>query len=778
MSVLPLPLDLFDEYVAQVNAQIDRGTQDSFDAALDELVEFHAYFLRSNAYIDDHSNRQNYSLIPGFFFPEFEKWNRRYHSIQRRSASLLDQDTYWFDAVARVPLRLVDKCASTVPIEILCSFLDQNLSHFHRLEDWWKLHISSQLGHVPNLTSPGSLAGYEGQRYERTLRQFVGSIETPNQIVEHVWKWDRDLEDEEERWSRLTQAVPFIQRQLEGTVYLVGASVWYGDLSAVNLFSDALINWRSWYEFELTDDDIVDLDLVTLDLANQKWLETSESLNALQPGPFPTPTPESVVRQLLDHAYADVTILVSSILADWDQRFGKEPTFAAKICGSLMRGEAFDPNVGDRQRGNAIGENPDHLFRNLVRIVSTGEKFRDEGYRGWLNTIARRIDGLTERETVPGRSYTPSTSFELDDFIIVFLLLLMSSFARNPHQGISEHTVGLLQAIAWNEGDDAPARRLRRWLEDSSRFLSELQFETWGRTFTGIVSNEDPSIFENCRQRTIRIFKDALRLIEEQRQERLAGLEASRARLLDFEIAASQQVVNREQQEPPLCWFSEVRCVSEKLEELSCRFLNYPKGRLTDPRMEEPSSNEIEFHSERAIQYLCRSLMQDTLDAANVETVHVGNATEYFEAFRNRERILIESGHEPLLLLEHRTKPHWIIDWMRREARENPRPNDLRIVRDPQQKENGYFSTFNAAKVFVFPIERGASFLLPMQTFQTVDFSVIESKANLVTAVTFESSEDPEKGSLVFHWAKRVEIGNPSVLKIVYQREEVSKKPE
>ena len=412
--------------------------------------------------------------------------------------------------------------------------------------------------------------------------------------------------------------------------------------------------------------------------------------------------------------------------------------------------------------------NPDYMFRNLIRMFSCDEGFPRSDYSQWLDGTVSRIDGLREKEVISGQSFTPSTNFRFDDYQVHFLLLLMSCIGSEQQEGLTEQTAETLRHVTNAKGDDIRARRLQRWLEDSRRFLSDLSEEVWGGVLSEI-SYTDQVSFINRRDYVDGMLRIALEIIHRERSERLEKLVPSRERLLEFGKAISNQLVSTNVR-PPLCWFRKVERVKDTLEPKEWHVTDYPKGRLTIPAMDYPTSNEIEYFSEQVVQRICSDLLANAINQSRSVNIRTTDAKSFFEAFIEKERRLLGAGYEPLLLVESRRRPQWISNWMQQvsETNPNPRPDNLRVFRDPQQTFPGYVATFNSTKVVAFPIELGAAFLLARELFDALYLTIIEENEGYPVGVGFSEQENSGLGKLIFKWSRKVSVNDIEINRMEY----------
>ena len=333
MNTPPMPFDFFEGYISRVVSTMDRGGQSAYVSAVDELINFHGFFLRASRCQSQRFGINNYAKIPQFFYSTYEKWNHRYNDIYERAASLIDFHPDFFITATGIPFRLIDQCGDEMSSEILSNILLFYTTAFHRLEDWWGLKVSSQAGYLPNIGQPAVLSGFDSQRYERLVRSFVGDFENVSYFAGKFGNFSKINNNEEDEWSNFENIKEYVLTHLRSAAYILSVSVWKGDVLAAKLFSDALLRWYSWYEFQLTEGLFGKTELLNMGVLSERWSDVKKSVEECQPEYWEPPLPKAVLRTILDHALIDHIILVCAIFVSWGRSFQAAEIWRIEYAG-------------------------------------------------------------------------------------------------------------------------------------------------------------------------------------------------------------------------------------------------------------------------------------------------------------------------------------------------------------------------------------------------------------------------------------------------------------
>lgn len=765
----PEPSEILEELAGEVLAPMDRGAVTSFSDALDGMIDFHAFLLRAHTIVNEQGQTDSYAFIPEGFSTIHERWKRQYHRIFERAGDLLGREPDFFKRAATVPFRLVDRTAAAVPSQILDSLLELTLGLFHRGGDWWLRRATEEIGKRPNVREPASLSGYEADIYERTMRDFVGTWENFQYFPKGIWKWETRSLPPAERWERLRASMGFIRQHLRCTAYMVAAAVWRGDEFSASVMSDSLIMWPRSFDHEFSDDIWLKIALLNPDLSERTWENALTELQFEKPAFEHELAPEAVFRAIIENLWIDVLLTLSSVIAAWGFGWGDRSGLPSRVSRKLLFAEATEPEADLRRSDLAPGTSARQVLLTLIRQYTSGERFRDSSYRGWLNGLVSMFDNLTEREVVPGRGYTPSTKHELDDLRLFQLAILMSQADPNNSADLPTNLEEAIISISRLPGTDEPARRLKGELGDFRKFLGEMSATEWLPVLTGFSKTDAEVDNYDGRKTAINdLLAAALDLVQRERTARVEKLAVQQERIDELAGVISNNVLGGDVHTFPLCKLIIAPRTVDLAENTIFRQPNYDKGSLTEPKMAYPISNEQEAFSSVVSRTINARLLHEVLSANTVEDIAIADHVLYWETVKEKGTKLADQGLEPLLLVRSQVEPLWISRWIwdRGSRADTPKPEDLSVSRDSSELTEGYLATFNNIKVQVAPVARGVSFVLPREIFQSLEIRTFANGHQI--NIQFQQNDDPWHGDLVFSWAHRLQVPSYPISRLIH----------
>ena len=768
----PEPSKILEELASEVIAPMDRGAIASFSDALNGMIDFHAFLLRTHTIVNEQGPNDSYALIQEGFSTTHERWKRQYHPIFERAGDLLGRQPSFFKMAAIVPYHLVDRSAASVPPEILDSLLELTLLLFHRGGDWWLQRATEQVGKRPNVREPASLSGYEADIYEQTMRGFVVSWEKFRYFPERIWKWEKDNILPAERWKRLHASISFIRQYLRCSAYMVAAAVWRGDEFAASVMSDSLIIWTNSFDRKFNKDGRLKVALLNPDLCDPGWEDTLTKLRFAKPAEH-EPAPEAVFRAIIKNLWADVLLTLSTVISAWGFEWGNRSSLPSRISRKLLFAEADDQEAYRRRRDLTPGKSASQILLTLIRQHTSGEGSK---YRKWLDELVSMFDILTERKTIPGRIYTSSTKHELDDLSLFQLAILIAladpdNSAKLPSKldnsaGLPSKLEEAIITISQRPSTDEPARRLKKKLESFQNSFDKMAANKW-RSMLTAFSKTDSDI-EERKAAIDDLLKTALDLLQRERTIRIENLAVQQKQIDTLADTINTNVFAEDAHAFPLCKFTVVPGADDLPESTIFKESNYEKGLLTIPKMDYPALNEQETFSSVVSEIINTRLLSEVFSASTVQDIDIADDAHYWDVVKEKGAELAGRDLEPLLLVKSEVEPQWISQWIWDQGRrgDTPKPEDLTISRDPSEQTEGYLATFNDVKVQVALIESNVSYILPREVFQKLEILTFANSHKV--KIQFQQDDDPWYGDLVFSWAHRVQIPSYPISRLIF----------
>lgn len=437
-----------------------------------------------------------------------------------------------------------------------------------------------------------------------------------------------------------------------------------------------------------------------------------------------------------------------------------EADLSAEVSGHLIQ-QAF--------RGNIHG-----LFICLLRILSSGDRFRDDGYAGTLDGFIDLFDRMTERDVIPGRVYTPSTRNERDDLFLPWSVLLLSMMPEADSDKVIQELLDIFEHEEFFPDADNSIRRLVRDFEMIKKAIVDADQSKLSNAFS-VLRNEnrklpDLKIFPAALQSYNNIIDGVLSGIAHKREKRISERPIDPQRLAEIENAACEKAFSSKTEKFPLYLFEKTLTTDELLTSFTNHHNRHERGSLTDPLMDQPVSNEKSWWSSTISNCVAGVVLGDVLRQSKKTQAFAPDGISYWQAITN----FIgndESSH--ILVISGRGDPEWLREWEWGTHRNdsNPLPGGVTLWRSEDYKDKqGYRFHLNSLPVFQAGIENGHSFLIPKSAFKKLEFTIFDN-SKTVKAVVEAIPDDPWHVVLKLMWARRVTVGATLLLEITHKPE-------
>ncbi|WP_242165229.1 hypothetical protein [Lysobacter sp. M15] len=419
---LPTPEDMLEELADRAAATIDRNAAVAFDRALEEMTDYHRFLLALNA--PDAKSGSAFSLaeVGGPWSPHVE-WAQQYARLYERASERIPDNTHYIRKLAYSPLGLLPrKQDPRLSPGVSAGILDLGPNLVYRLEAWFTRRTV-----VADNGEGGAkrmlLAGSDERAYADALTDVVGGWESLHQFVPEMVGWRRGTMTPAAReWDRLRDTWLYLFHHLKNTARMVAIAAWNEDEKGAAMFGEAFVRWPGVLEYELGDGTslfyrrMLYPPIIALD-----WDAARKAVASLQHGFDRAPPPRELFANTLQSVYGDVRLVTAALLLHWTVSGRQQTDIAARTAMSLLG--VVDTDSGEISREPANLEFIP-LCLALLRLKLAGSAYDNESYGTELDSFVRRMDGMTERPVVPGRSFTPSTLHGRDELVVSFLALL------------------------------------------------------------------------------------------------------------------------------------------------------------------------------------------------------------------------------------------------------------------------------------------------------------------------------------------------------------------
>lgn len=305
---------------------------------------------------------------------------------------------------------------------------------------------------------------------------------------------------------------------------------------------------------------------------------------------------------------------------------------------------------------------------------------------------------------------------------------------------------------------------LRQWMDR----LSSPQFAAYGNLFESL-SRGTRRTFEDASAALVQAVQSLSDGIEKIRAEALERIPVSDARLEKIGAWASATGFSADTGAFPLPLFDSVTSTAGATpERRSFRLQKVNKGEYTDPPMARRAVNEHEWFARTIGNYVGAFLLRDSLRKISVTDVEAKSPVRYWEYIAAYAERAGRDGRSPLLLLENRTRPGWVREWLSMYPESAERPKDLRAWRDPQARGDAYIGHLNDVAVYLAPsLSPGTSVLMTAESFVSVGFGEFDT-GHKVLVEAEEIQGQTSVINLKLSWAPSIEIGPYGCLRLIY----------
>nr|WP_299506541.1 hypothetical protein [uncultured Rhizobium sp.] len=532
---LPTPTNFIEQLVYKVVSQIDAGLPNGFDAALDEVVDFHSFVLSSQNGRDEGGRFINLAQVhDGVFSQPDYQWLREYRRAYAAAVNKMPVDGGFVRGMNALVIRLWPRDSEIYPSDVLQNILDLGRHEIALFENWFTKRAVIA---PPEPTAALDLAGSDLRAYDDALIHFVTSWEMLEQVIINAYKLRYTNKNDEKLWQSVAISWPALHAHLRNTAYFVGAAVWNEDLTGIARLRDLEVRWIQAFHNQLGNlYAFRDSFMLTPDIFKAQWPVANAAVRRTLRYPQPTTTAETAFGLVLREAYYDVIALTGAVLLHWFSTKQQPSSATASTAIQLLNFEAQQGSGTTLlDRGSASKPIFRLIFDLLIRESLTSQ-FEKENYSAVLEGLVRMLNEMATPRMIPGRIYG---GFVLDGFETltpVFLAILAGNLPPSGDAGISELIPRLIGGY--------PEFQIDRYLRDFEfqfgRYVTALDGKP-DQQFTAIVDLfvTTPD-FDALRSRLKAIFSGVISLIANERLQRI-----QRAPLDETKFAVIRDTVQR-----------------------------------------------------------------------------------------------------------------------------------------------------------------------------------------------------------------------------------------
>jgi len=430
-----------------------------------------------------------------------------------------------------------------------------------------------------------------------------------------------------------------------------------------------------------------------------------------------------------------------------------EKSLPAQLAIALGQGRAL------RAGGSGIGEQwPVRTVEDLLIAILRQYYFDGgyhHGYRARLAKVVEGISGQGKPAMVPGRIYS-GWGLEDLDALRDGQLVLMCLFVT---EGWSPAAQLMEMVQKWGGKDDEGLRAFVDQLKQWKARLADVDFHAYDTLFSCVQAEFGAAAsLKDAIARLDAGIDHLVTGIENFRLDQLRDAPISGERLIAVAKWCSQSGFKKDGADIPVSLFREIQYSAEEYTEHSLTISEMNKGEFVEPPMAQRACNEDEWFSRTICSHVAGTVMADILKALDPVIVDVDRPVAYWRQLKIAASKIRDQGGAPILFVAGRAEPRWLSDWTRSTYDERvERPDDLRLRRDTQFESDGYVGSLNDIPVFIAPIGPGSSYLIPLDTMNTVIFTEFEE--GVFVQLAFEPVDGKDTlMSLKLSWRFQLEL--------------------
>ena len=718
-SDLPRPEQILEELADKTAIGIERLAPVAFDNALKELIAYHRFLLEVSAPFASDKPAISYAEITGdTWLAPHRQWIRQYRRLFERAANCMPEDDHFISSLAYTPIRLMPgRDEVELPLDVAGAILNLGPMTMHGLETWiTKRTVVENLDNEA-VNARLALSGSDAKAYENVLPEIMGAWE---KLLNHISSTcvfpDTGEQSEKERWNTYQASWPLLWYHLTNTAYCLSLTVWNEDEAGARMFSEALVRWPQQFDYQVFgESDLQHQWLLYPTIFDWDWVEARERASLLAYAYEAAPTPKQVLANAIRNMHQDVVLLTAALLLSWTINKKQTSDIGARYARSLFVRNLYRP---EDRRDTSLDFSFGALFLNLIRVKVAGDAYQDDSYAAYLNGLIWRLDNMTERRVVPGRSYTPSTLDDWDGLVVPLVAMLTSVSSKDSANAVDDHVSMFTGAEKILPDGD---RSLRNVLHEFGRWDSVLKRNTRQLRHAIELLLSDDGRVTTAPKELREIVQSAHSRIERVRLKRLRARPVDTQKLEEIR-AGIQSVLFDETLGEPIFQGVEsgVDSAGDLTELREIASVNVRKAKLVDPPMEPPSANLL-----RSLVVSAKHTTDTLVWRAFCDRPHESwpvRARVEMQGFWDEISALIEeAGPDPVLAVAQRAEGRRL----RRIFMESPSDwPELVFERPPPGARSAFYvGTMGRVRVYGVELPPGSALLFSATSLRSVYFS-------------------------------------------------------
>lgn len=765
-DTLPKPSNFLEELADRVIAQIERNAITAFKGAVKELIRYHRFLLEAHNTRTHQGQPLSLAEVGGTWEAPYREWIRQYRRVFESAAGKIPVETTFIETLSHTVMALLPRDAAELSPPIVTSLLDLGVHEVIILEAWvtrrTTVDVPTDEAAQPRL----QLAGSELRAYQQVVRSFVGAWENVLRVADDLYglRSSDGGPPPAERWTAFRRSMPFLDKHLRNTAYLVASAIWNEDETGAEWYSDSLLRWMDTLRLAMqTDIMLVHHALLTADYLALDWTAVQTHLQPYRRHPWPElPPPETVFAVVLRGLFDDVLLIAALLALTWYVNDQQSTDIGARAAGRLLRRQVIE---GEGSRFAPGGMHSPTVFRSLFSLLVRAalNPWSAQGsYAAGLDGLVQSLNGMSERHVVPGRVYSSWGWRGLDQLRPQLLAMLAANLPGAGDDGV----MTWVRDFATNESlfadGDESLRRIESALVTCEQALGDrLDQNLLERGVHALAPGADAAA-GRARLRTI--FAEAIAIIREQRTERL------RARPIDQEKWNALTAAMSDALVPELYCIRDFRV--ERIHERAASVMEWQitgidKANFVTPSMAWESSSDLNrFITDglrgRLASHVWRAFWQRPPEPVAIE----GEESLWDAIADNVGRV----GHPAVLVTAYDPVAATVSRWTCSPP--DRRPADRRIEYVQGHESGGgtsYVGTVDGIEVFAAEVEESHSYLFSARMLESVAYRLVTPDA--FVSAEFQEGEDgnPWNGRIIVRFAQDTVWRDTPIIDLVAQ---------
>jgi hypothetical protein len=596
----------------------------------------------------------------------------------------------------------------------------------------------------------------------RASCSFIGAWEGVLRVADSIYGF-RSPEDRSpaELWKAFGRSMPFLDKHLRNTAYLLASAIWNEDEIGAEHYRDCLLRWLNTLRLGAEADILLEHHaLLAPDLLTLDWAAVETRLQAYRRHQWPELPPPATVFAIILHGVFDDVLFITAVLAlAWNVNGQLSSKIGARAAGLLRRRQVIEEE-GSHFTSGDMG--PPTVFRTCFSLLvraALDEQSGKGGYGASLDGLVNDLNGMSERPMVPGRVYTSWGWRGLDEVRLQVLEMLAASLPKTGDDGVGQWVREFAANDTLFAGGDASLRRIDSGLKAYAQALGEqLDQDLFERGVHALAPDAEVTA---ARTRLQAIFADAIAVIHEQRTQRLRALPIDQEKWNALTEVVSNAL------NPELYCFRDFRV--ERIQEqvptaMEWRITGIDKAQFVTPSMSWESSGDVNrLIAEMFQNYLTRcvwgSFWQRPREALQINGSDVG----FWDAMaQNAQRV----GSPATLLTEYDPFGAILSRWTNSPPDRRPAGHCIEYVQGHLSGEGiGYAGTIDGVEVLTADVEEGHSYLFSALMLEAVSYRLVTPDA--FVSIEFEEGDDPWGGQVVVRFAQNAAWNDTPVIDLV-----------